>query len=416
MHGLSRFRGLARPAVSLVSLIVLCGALVAAPTGRAADPTPPNQLWKEFPLNEQGTRSNPSQPPPPATVRAPLQPPPRQAPPAADTGGGISNGTKTAIVVALAAALAAVLIVAAALWPPLRTRRRRLAAQLGSAPARWRAMLAGLKRRLPAGRTIAGGAFARRRDARKTRRAPALAFASATSSPDASRGNVRESPTMRLAARLAWWRRAKADALPEPRLAHDGEAGVEGGPDEHSDLIVGRLVHYSLRPGDGALHSGDDAKPEPAQEQAAVQSELPVEPATLTADPFAARLGIELERARDGHYALSLAALYVGQGDLEPFEVREAGETTARVILGDSSDIDLLVSDDGTLWVILPGVLPKRARAVAQHLHDLLAPGESSPTIAVVGYPRDGTTVKRLVERCRETLSGEPPSDGAPAS
>jgi hypothetical protein len=67
-----------------------------------------------------------------------------------------------------------------------------------------------------------------------------------------------------------------------------------------------------------------------------------------------------------------------------------------------------LLGDEDVLWLIIPGVLPKRARTAADHLTTLLASGGTDVVgLAILGYPRDSTSAEGLVERCKHLLSGE---------
>jgi hypothetical protein len=171
-----------------------------------------------------------------------------------------------------------------------------------------------------------------------------------------------------------------------------------------SNLIVGRVARYPLRPSDET----EAAPTTPgAQPQAADPSASSASPEVTTLESVATRLAAELERARNEHYALSLTALKArASDDLAPgTRVHGTVETAARELLGGPAELDLVASDNATLWLILPGVLPKRAHAVAEHLQTLLA--ADALTIAIVGYPRDGTTAERLVQRCLNALSGE---------
>jgi hypothetical protein len=432
--GLSLLRSVVCRALSLTGLLVLCGALIEAPAGHAARPVPaPQRLWQHFPLNGQGTSSNPSPPPAPRAKihEAPLRPP--TPAPAPRAGGARSRGAKAAMAVVLTA-IAATLVLAGAYWAP-RRRRRRLLELLRLAPG-W--LSNALRRLVLPMVSVAGDAisaltstrlslrpFRRRfrlahaaRRFRASRRAPALALAGAASAPGAAGRTARELPSLHLTSRLAWWRRGQV-APPEARASNTG-AGADEEPDTQSGLILGRLLPYSLR-------SGDETEV-PASSQHTLQQTAvgpgrapAVSTATTIIESVSTRVGTELERARDGHYALSLAALQLQPRDdlaLEPSGVHAAVETAARELLGEGADVEVVVSDDATLWLILPGVLPKRAHAVAELLQTLLASsGAKTSSVAVVGYPRDGTTVNRLVRRCLHALSGEPTpeEEAAPA-
>jgi hypothetical protein len=133
-----------------------------------------------------------------------------------------------------------------------------------------------------------------------------------------------------------------------------------------------------------------------------------------TSETLHKRIGGELERAAQTHIALSVVAARLHpSADLAPdlSGVDTAVVTAARQVLGEDAEIAVVDSHDDTIWLILPGVLPKRSRAVAAQLRTTLAPHGHAPAIAVAGYPADGKTSEALVERCLDEIARSPTSE-----
>jgi hypothetical protein len=212
---------------------------------------------------------------------------------------------------------------------------------------------------------------------------------------------------VRFAFRVGRWRR-RQDPTPQ-----------EAAPAAQSD-VHGRIATYSLHPRED-LDEGSGLRPEPDfVETSGAEHEDVVAPADLTeAAPATATapehavlvsVGLHVEQARQQHHALSLAALQLRRqtDDHHPYDVRRTAEATVHEFLGDVAGVEVLLGDGGALWLIIPGVLPKRARTAADHLKTLLASGGTDVVrIAILGYPRDSTSAEGLVQRCRHLLSDE---------
>jgi hypothetical protein len=111
-------------------------------------------------------------------------------------------------------------------------------------------------------------------------------------------------------------------------------------------------------------------------------------------------LGRELEAAREGHHALSLAALRVPAGQqLGLARVAEA-ERKAEIRALEKFEIALENENDLLLLVVLPGLRPKRACELADTLRAALDPNGQTEAPVVVGYPNDGATAAALLDAC----------------
>jgi hypothetical protein len=152
----------------------------------------------------------------------------------------------------------------------------------------------------------------------------------------------------------------------------------------------------------GAGSSASAAEPVKRASQA-VEPVLPEE----QADAVAQALNEHIEGARARHYAFTLIAVRVTprDGDTEAEERalrdRVAADLRQLVAATEEPDVVLDVEDD-VLWVLRPGLLPRRATVLVAEL-DRLLHGRGMPpvTVAVAGYPRDGVTAADLLEHCR---------------
>ena len=280
------------------------------------------------------------------------------------------------IALVLFVALAAGLLVAEAHWAPLRKGFRRLLEPLrGDA-----------RRRL------------------RSRGAPVLALAGA---PPPEPTDTRPSPFVRSASRLNPFRRRKTRPGGTAALQR-GRAGSREEPAHPA--VVDRLAQYSLAAPQAAAPPVPDAPPPP--EAAKEVPGAPPAPATL--ETVHARIGDQLERAAETHLALSVVAVRLQpSAELAPdlSGVDAAVVTTARQVVGEDAEIAVVDSDDDTIWLILPGVLPKRSRAVAARLRTTLARHGHAPAVAIAGYPADGKTSDALVERCLDEIARSPISE-----
>jgi hypothetical protein len=276
--------------------------------------------------------------------------------------------------------LAAGILFAEAHWAPLRKACRRLLEPLR-----------GDARRRPRSRGV-----------------PVLAVAGA---PPLEPVDTRPSPVVRSASRLNPFRRKKTKS---GRGAPARQRGGAGSTEEPAHpAVVDRLAQYSLAAPDAAAPRVSDAPPPP--EAAKEVPGAPSAPATL--ETLHARIRAQLERAAKTHLALSVVAVRLQpSADLAPdlSGVEAAVVTTARQVLGEDAEIAVVDSHDDTIWLILPGVLPKRSGAVAARLRTTLAPHGHVPAIAVAGYPADGKTSDALVERCLDEIARSPASEEVP--
>ena len=261
-------------------------------------------------------------------------------------------------------------------------------------------------------------------------RAPAFAFADRGPAARADDPRTSAEWSLRLASRLDFRRRRNSSAgEPAPPDDASQPTGQSTGAaaDMHSALVVDRVAQDSLR----AKHveAPTDVEPEldatavsNAQAQPAAQLEHASE-ASVTAHSIASVEAVsgsvdeQLRRARKEHYAFSLAALLLHpDADImqEPSNLRQTLQRAVLEFLGDVTGLDVVLSGD-TVWLILPGVLPKRARSIADDLSVTLADsaGEAAK-IAVAGFPGDATTAKSLVQRCLHALAqGEKAADAS---
>jgi hypothetical protein len=187
-----------------------------------------------------------------------------------------------------------------------------------------------------------------------------------------------------------------------------------GGPTKEPahPAVVDRLAQYSLATPEARAEPVSDAPPPvETNDLAAAPADPDPDPATL--EPLHARIGGQLERFAETHFALSVIAVRLQpSADLAPdlSGIDAAVVATARQVLGENAEIAVVDSHDDTIWLILSGVLPKRSQAVAARLRTTLAPEGHAPAIAVAGYPADGKTSDALVERCLDELARSPTS------
>jgi hypothetical protein len=400
-HGV-RLACAARYALSLAAAMVLFVGIAAPPTARAAG-DPPKHLWRTFPLNGQGTTPDRAVPPP-RDVRSTPTPTPTATPtptgepagPSRDDGrGAIANA---AIALLLATALVAALVFAETKWAPLRRRQRRLRDWLHET--------------------------ARRRAESPAARGPALAFAAASQPPRAADATARQSPVVHRASRLNPWRRHKKAA--------GGRSRDTDAENQVPDAVVRRLADYSLAPPrepdsvvaldpPETLAEHPEAQPLPTPETDAPAAEPPPlpepeeladrreVPQSATAfDTLCTRVDTEIARARDEHLALSIVALQLHPiADVAPdlSGVAEAVESASHELLGQGAKIVVVESEDDIVWLILPGMLAKRAHAVAAQLLEILAPVRHHVNAAAVGFPADGASAELLVRRCLDLIA-----------
>jgi len=398
-RGVSRLRNRMRVATAfryalLTAALALLISLVAPAAAPAGSPAPtPQRLWQKFPLNGQGT--TPNRPQPAAVARArhktsskPLRQTPRQV---ANPQAATQRSAAPAIALVLLVALAAGLLFAEVQWAPLRKG--------------WRRLLEPLR------------GDARRRP--RSRGTPALAMAGA---PPLERVDTRSAPVVRSASRLNPFRRGKTRsagaAAPESKSASPPEEPTH-------PAVVDRLAQYSLAAPQAPAPRVLDMPPPPPEAAEELPDEPPPPqparelpdappPAPSTLATLHVRIGDQLERAAKRHLALSVVAARLHpSADLAPdlSGVDAAVVTAARQVLGEDAEIAVVDSHDDTIWLILPGVLPKRSRAVAGRLRTTLAADGHAPAIAVAGYPADGKTSDALVERCLDEIARSPASE-----
>ncbi|HEV8250390.1 MAG TPA: hypothetical protein VGQ15_10495 [Gaiellaceae bacterium] len=114
--------------------------------------------------------------------------------------------------------------------------------------------------------------------------------------------------------------------------------------------------------------------------------------------------------ARETHHALTLVAVrFVDAPDEaapEPDELRERVQTAVRQALVSTEEPEVVVdSEERLVWVVLPGLLPKRALDVVSEARRLLHEDRTTPvTVAISAYPRDGATAEELVHHCHAEL------------
>ncbi len=121
-------------------------------------------------------------------------------------------------------------------------------------------------------------------------------------------------------------------------------------------------------------------------------------------------LGDEIDRAARGHHALALVGAQLAHGAADPglgaYELRQKTEAFLHDALGPAAQGKLFLDGEaGIVWLILPGVLPKRAVQVAREIGAIMEQSGLTPSaLAVAGYPRDGSTAEELAVRCREAI------------
>ena len=333
-----------RYALLLAAASIWCACLVVSAGAVAASGAPgPQRLWRTFPLDGQGTTPNSTRP------AASRDTPPsgaqrKQARPAvAQTA--YRKDANSAIVLVLLVALASTVLFAEAHWAPLRRGGRRILQSFRS------------------------------RGRPSPRGAPALAAAGGARLEAAAAGSP---PSVLQTRRLSPFRR---------RTYSGGTGGMPGHRDDRSedDAVVERLADYSLAP--PAL----EAPPREAggEQEAALRG----------------RVDAEVQRARENHHALSIVAVRLQpSADVAP-DFEQGAVTTAREVLGDNAEVSVLESRDDTLWLIVPGVRPKRAAAVAEELRKTLALHTDAVTVAVAGYPADAKTADGLVQHCVDAVA-----------
>ena len=297
-------------------------------------------------------------------------------------------------------------------------RQRRLLRWLGELPSRWADALSDATRSLLDGLAAVAN-FGIRSHGRG--RHPGTAHRTIAKLPAFAMGGraLPASPSVlaepqshaRLAFRVGRWRR-RQEPMPQ-------EEAPAASFDVHS-----RVALYSLRPRED-LAERSDVRPEPdfvetsdAEHEDIVApadlTEAAPETATTPEDPILVSVGLHVEQARQEHYALSLAAVQLQPqtDDLHPFDLRRTAEDTVHEFLGDVVGVEVLLGNEDVLWLIIPGVLPKRARTAADHLKTLLASGGTDVArVAVLGYPRDSTSAEGLVQRCKHLLADESSAD-----
>ena len=185
-------------------------------------------------------------------------------------------------------------------------------------------------------------------------------------------------------------------------------------------LDISGAVALYLHP-DEAVDAPSEGRPEPdSVGDADPAREVTLEPVraveprpardSISADSVVRAIEKKLEVAHDSHYALSVAALRLPRtaGALHPFGVLQWAEDAVREVLGHVDGAEVILGEDDTLWLILPGVIAKRALAAAERVKTEAGVDSSSQgAIAVCAYPRDATSAPALLERCRELLSVE---------
>jgi len=93
------------------------------------------------------------------------------------------------------------------------------------------------------------------------------------------------------------------------------------------------------------------------------------------------------------------------------FEIYRTPQETVRAwasaVRDSVPEIEVVVveSEDDIVWVILPGMLAKRAHAVAAQLLEILAPDRHDVKAAAVGFPADGASAELLVRRCLDLIA-----------
>ena len=176
---------------------------------------------------------------------------------------------------------------------------------------------------------------------------------------------------------------------------------------------------------------GQLAEPEPAEPEEPAQPE-PEEPAAAPAEAQAtaaelpepghvdraeepeqalmSMLGDQIDAARQTHYALTLVAVRLvdtpDEAAPEPEELRDRVRAAAHQALVSTEEPELVVdAEDHVVWLVLPGLLPRRALDVVSEARRLLYEDRMSPVAVVVAaYPRDGATAAELVNHCRAEL------------
>jgi hypothetical protein len=375
--------------------MVLIVSIAAPPAARAAG-DPPKHLWRTFPLDGQGTtpnreaqrsrdaRSTPAPTPTPTPTSDPFW---------SSRDDGRREIANTAIAFLLTAALVAALVFAETRWAPLRRRPSRLSDWLHETT--------------------------RRRSGLPAVRRPALAFAAASQPQKAPDATALQSPVVRRASRLNPWRRHKK-AAGAPSRATDAARSAE---DQEPDAVVRRLADYSLAqsrsgpdsvvdPGPPDTLAGHTeapaAEPPPLYEPEERADGREVLHAATTFDTLCARVDTEIAHAHDEHLALSIVALQLHpKADLAPdlSGVAEDVERASRELLGQGAEVVLVDSEDDIVWLILPGMLAKRAHRVAMQLLEILTPDRHGVTAAAVGFPADGASAELLVRRCLHLIA-----------
>jgi hypothetical protein len=166
--------------------------------------------------------------------------------------------------------------------------------------------------------------------------------------------------------------------------------------------------------------SGADEEAEPRLEQRPLVDSRP-HPAGDEPHGLAEALGDQIVRARQARHALALveARLAAEADDRESGrrELRQRLDVLLQTAVGPAAQGELLFEGkEGIVWLILPGVLPKRALEVARELSALMEQCGLPPSaLAVAGYPRDGKTAEELADRCRAAIDTIAASTMGPA-
>jgi hypothetical protein len=163
----------------------------------------------------------------------------------------------------------------------------------------------------------------------------------------------------------------------------------------------------------GATDVAEEAPPEPVETPRPpvdTRDSRPSRGALEDAATLTDVLNARIVEARHPHHAVALVAARLESTTAEhgvgPSEVAQKVERLLRDLAGSVGENELFFDrDKQLLWLILPGVLPRRAHEITRMLRALMDRGGIGPdALAVAGYPRDAATAAELLAQVEAAI------------
>jgi hypothetical protein len=392
--------------------VVVCCSLAAAALGIAAEasaaPKPPTELWQQFPLDGQGTTPAPEQttPAPERTTGGAFRPP----------AGRASTTSSSAPAAAATSELSWLWIGVASALVGLA-----LALVLRDDLVRVREFLTWLLRGFLARFPSRAKPRARRRLIRRPAlpRPPMHAYALAHRRLPLSAlrfsDSGREHSGGRWRLPLGRLRRGRAQANESAEPVPTERERPEREPEPWSSVELIRSYSAAPEPTAAEPAAAEPAAEEPEPSEPAAEELEAWKPARESEpegpdDAVTTMVTGQVALARQTHHALTLVAVrFAESGDEaapEPDELRERVEAAVRRVVVSTGEPQLALRDEEhSLWLALPGLLPRRAVDVADEIRRILNGSGLAPlAVAFAGYPRDGATAEELLEHCHAEL------------